>query len=209
MPRRSAKATPSQVAAAIRKTEKAGFGGILAKQLERDITRAIARSLQEFAVKASNDLVKEGPLWSGEFAASWDFVVSGEAGQTSRKATENGYTYTRRNFNLGKIERAIENGSTRFELVNTSSHAAIAIDQEQGYFKRVGNPLDPSRLEFGIGRPQPSLRYDIGGETSARTLKEASASRTAPPDWFYTYLQGGGLQRSLNAGFDVGFKERY
>jgi len=179
----------------------------IAKQLMKDINKAIASSIQQSAVTITNGLVEAGPAWTGEFAASWDAVPAGEAGRPPREANGRLYSYTRRNFPASRFEKAIEKGKLEFEIVNTSPHAAQAIDESRDIFKRPeSDPIKDPVL--GDNRDNPSLRYEIGRPFSGE-LADAPAARTAEPDWFYTYVQGGALQVNLGRGVELGFKYNY
>lgn len=181
------------------KRENEEFGAIL--------RREIAVQIQDFAVQSMNSLVKIGPLWSGEFSASWRFVPEGqspgEPGEPGRA-----YRYTRNDVNIRTIERYMKSGSTRFQIVNSSLHANLAIDGDIAYFDRSiaqergwPEPLaEKPKLELGDNRNNPGLRYEIGSPFTG-SFDESDASRTAEPDWYITYLMGGGLQADLTRSF--------
>lgn len=182
---------------------KASAEKSIANQIKKDIEKKLARGIQEFAVRSMNTLAQEGPAWTGEFSASWGFAPEGRTPNTPG-ITGRIYKYTKSDVPLRDVQRFIADGVTRFSIVNTSPHAAIAIDEEMGVFKNDGKtPL--KEQEFGIGRDQPSFRYDIGNIVSSES--DSSASRTAEPDWYATYLLGGNLQKDLSAGFSFGLRD--
>ena len=196
-PRRARRATPRQASAYRAAAEKS-----IGNQIRRDIENKLARGIQGFAVKSMNELAQRGPAWSGEFSASWGFAPEGRTPNTAG-TTGKIYKYTKNDVPVRDVQRFVRDGVTRFSIVNTSPHAAIAIDEEKGVFKNDGStPL--KERELGSGRDQPSLRYDIGEIVTQES--ESSASRTADPDWYTTYLLGGGLQKDLSAGFSFGFE---
>jgi len=196
-PRRARRATPRQASAYRAAAEKS-----IGNQIRRDIENKLARGIQGFAVKSMNELAQRGPAWSGEFSASWGFAPEGRTPNTAG-TTGKIYKYTKNDVPVRDVQRFVRDGVTRFSIVNTSPHAAIAIDEEKGVFKNDGStPL--KERELGSGRYQPSLRYDIGEIVTQES--ESSASRTADPDWYTTYLLGGGLQKDLSAGFSFGFE---
>jgi hypothetical protein len=181
---------------------KASAEKSIANQAKKDVEKKLARGIQEFAVRSMNTLAQEGPAWTGEFSASWGFAPEGRTPNTPG-ITGRIYKYTKNDVLLRDVQRFIADGVTRFSIVNTSPHAAIAIDEEKGVFKNDGStPL--KERELGSGRDQPSLRYDIGEIVTQES--ESSASRTADPDWYATYLLGGGLQKDLSSGFSFGFE---
>lgn len=181
---------------------RAGIEKSAAEEIRRDVNKKLARGIQEFAVRSMNSLAQEGPAWTGQFSASWGFAPEGRTPNTPG-TTGRIYKYTKNDVPVRDVERFVRGGVTRFSIVNTSPHAAIAIDEEKGVFKNDGStPL--KERELGSGRDQPSLRYDIGEIVTQES--ESSASRTADPDWYATYLLGGGLQKDLSAGFSFGFE---
>ena len=196
-PRRARRVSSRQAARFQAAAEKS-----IANQMRRDVEKRLARGIQEFAVRSMNTLAQEGPAWTGEFSASWGFAPEGRTPNTPG-TTGRIYKYTKNDVPVRDVERFVRDGATRFSIVNTSPHAAIAIDEEKGVFKNDGStPL--KERELGSGRDQPSLRYDIGEIVTQES--ESSASRTADPDWYATYLLGGGLQKDLSAGFSFGFE---
>jgi hypothetical protein len=196
-PRSARRATPSQVSRYRATAEKS-----IANQVVKDINKKIARGLQGFAIKSMNSLAESGPAWTGEFSASWGFAPEGRTPNTPG-VTGSIYKYTGNDVPVRDIERYINDGFTKFSIVNTAPHAAIAIDEEKAVFKNDGRvPL--KEQTFGIGRDQPSLRYEIGALADSKF--NSSASRTADPDWYTTYLLGGELQKDLSVGFSFGFE---
>ena len=198
-PRRARKATSAQISRYRATVEKS-----IANQIEKDINRKIARGIQEFAVKSMNTLAQQGPAWTGEFSASWGFAPRGITPNTAG-TTGKIYKYTKNDVPINYIERYIRDGYTEFAIINTSPHANEAIDGTQATFKYPGFDAIKER-ELGDGRDNPSFRYEIGGVFQGSDPDEAPASRTADPDWYLTYVQGGGLQVDLKNGFSVGFQ---
>lgn len=184
-----------------------GMEKSIANKLMKVIERKTAQGIQQFAIDSMNALVEAGPAWSGEFSASWRFIPEGgspgESGQDGKI-----YNYSKKDARVTTIEKYIRAGINKFQIVNTASYANLAIDAEIGTFVRPQD-IDPLKdPTLGDERDNPSLRFQIGGEISG-SLEEAPAARTAEPDWYLTYLRGGGLQRDLKRGFSVGFKASF
>lgn len=194
------------------KTTRAGKAQLsqLAREVAKPITQAVARSIRDAAIEITNALVEAGPAWSGEFSASWDVVPKGTK-PNPRKVEGRLYSYTYKNFPLKRFENAIENGITKFEVTNTAPHASIALDREESYYYHPDK--EPLKDPVDIGyRPydrddgqQASLRWQIGAYP-AYDGQEPNAFITAPEDWFDTYVEGGGLQRDLKRGVEIGFR---
>lgn len=186
-----------------------GLEKSIAGKLMNDINNKVALSVQNAAIEITNGLVEAGPAWSGEFSASWDVVPPG---QTPAQPRGRGriYHYDKRNFPLSRFEKAINNGVKQFEIVNTSPHAAIALDEQQSTFRHPSD-ADPLKdpVQFGFrpqddqGNQRPSLRWDI--DLGYGVGSKPNAMITAEPDWLGTYSLGGGLNRDLGRGVTIGF----
>jgi len=202
-----------------RRVRKGGMEGSIAKELDKRITRATARGIQEFAINTMNSLAKAGPTWSGEFSASWRFVPEGsDPGGPGQEGKV--YSYGKKDIRVTTIEKHMRagarSGNKRFQIVNTAPHANLAIDAEIGVFRRDAaeargwpEPLaEKPKLKLGDERSNPGLRFEIGAPFDG-SFDEAPASMTAEPDWYYTYILGGGLEKDLGRGFSAGFKESF
>jgi len=173
-----------------------------AEEFEAQIRDELAGGIQNFAVKAMNSLAEKGPAWTGEFSASWGFAPAGRTPDTPG-TTGQIYKYTKNDAPIRDIKRFLKDGVSKFNIVNTSSHAAIATDQEESYFAPPKEQPDPIKIpvEFGTERPgDPHLRYQI----RYREGDEITSQITAEKDWFTTYLKAGGLQKDLTTGFTFG-----
>jgi hypothetical protein len=203
--RRAGKASAAQLARIQRDIQK-GF----AKEIEQKATRALALSVQEFAVRSMNGLAKAGPAWTGEFSQSWVFVAEGESAQSPTARARLGIgTYNKNDAPLQRIESYLKNNKDRFQIVNTSEHAAIAIDEQEALFAPPKGQIDPIKepVEYGISRPdQEHLRWQIRDMSEAGPDDQATSQITAKKDWFTNYLKGGQLQQDLTKSVRLGFR---
>lgn len=192
------------------RTTRASRGQLagLARQVQRQLSPVIASGVREAGLQIVNELAQAGPAWSGKFSASWDVVPEGVAGK-ERESTGSVYRYTRSNFPLKRFEDALNSrqgsDTVRFSIVNTAPHASIALDQEEGIFVRIGEPIKPLVRE-GFrpwdGESQDlHFRWQVG---DAFTSRPPNAGITAEKDWFQSYVSAG-LQRALGAGVSRGF----
>jgi len=197
-----ARMNPRQAAAYERAKQRA-----FAKDLERDARRKLARGIQEFAIRSMNNLAEAGPAWTGEFSQSWVFTAEGGSAQSPTAGAKIGIgKYNRNDVPVRQVEQYLKQGRSRFQLVNTSEHAAIAIDEQESMFAPPPDQPDPVKIpvKFGTGRPdQEHLRWQLGN----REGEEITSQITAEQDWFTTYLKGGQLQRDLGDGVRLGFSE--
>ena len=195
--RRAKRSTPKQQARALSTAAK-----IKARLLEDQIQDELATGIQSFAVKSMNSLAQKGPAWTGEFSASWGFAPAGRTPDTPG-TTGQIYKYTKNDAPVRDIKRFLKDGLSKFNIVNTSPHAAIATDEEESYFAPPEEQPDPIKIpiKFGTERPDDShLRYQI----RYREGDKITSQITAEKDWFTTYLKGGGLQKDLTTGFTFG-----
>jgi hypothetical protein len=174
-----------------------------AKEFRALANDAIAGGLQEFAVLSMNNLAKAGPAWSGEFSASWGFAPEGRTPNTPG-TTGKVHRYTKNDITLREMKRYLNDGVTRFAIVNTAPHAAIAIDAEAAKFAPPASQPFPigDNVQYGTSRPSGEhLRWQIRNESG----EDITSQITAEQDWFEKYVKGGGLQGDLSRGFSIGF----
>ena len=161
-----------------------------------EIKDTVVQAAREASVQIMNSLAEQGPVWSGQFSSAWYAVPEGQAPGGPR-ATGRIYKYDLRNVPARKFSAQ---NKTYFQIVNGAAHAGIAMDMEESTFLAQSGPILPGRIENGRRpkAPATSRRGAIGsGESKAR--------RTAPLDWYETYVQGGGLQRDLGLGVNKAF----
>jgi hypothetical protein len=201
MPRRSARrATPAQQARTLRQAEKRK-----AEELVKKLKTQLAKGIQGFAVKSMNSLAQAGPAWTGEFSASWGFAPAGVTPSTPGSTGEI-YRYTKNDVTLRDVTAYLKDGRDRFVIVNTSEHAALATDEEEGYFfPSTPLPIKPP-VEEGWGRPDtPHLRFQIRSspkmDKGTEGYEEPTSMITAEKYWYQKYTKGGELQNDLNIGF--------
>ena len=177
------------------------------EELAAQIRTSLAKGIQGFAVKSMNSLAEMGPAWTGEFSASWGFAPEGMIPSTPG-TTGKIHRYNKNDVTLRDVTRYLKDGYDRFVIVNTSEHAAIAVDEEEALFfppKNAPIPIKPP-VQEGWGRPEdPHLRFQmrtfpkINKETGIE--EEPTSMITAEKYWYQTYLKGGHLQNDLNIGF--------
>lgn len=197
--RRAKRATPKQLARI-----RSAIARRQTEEFEAQIQDSLARGIQNFAVRSMNSLAEKGPAWTGEFSASWGFAPAGRTPNTPG-TTGRIYKYTKNDVPVRDVKTFIKEGISRFSIVNTSPHAAIATDEEESIFfppKYQRNPIK-TPVELGTKRPDDvHLRYQIAYREGDKITSQITAER----DWFTTYLKAGGLQEDLTTGFTFGFE---
>ena len=168
---------------------------------QRRKVNATARSV---AVQIMNDLAKAGPEWSGEFKNSWEAVALGEGSKIGKSGS---FPYKIGNIPRLSTKKEEIRRANKLQITNTSKWAKYALDIEKGRFSppnfpRPERPSNPKGKVVATGKRDPispTLRGDIsGGDGNSRI--------TAPLFWYNKYLDGGGLQKSVEAGVKLGFK---
>ena len=151
-----------------------------------------------------NDLARKGPEWSGEFKNSWEAVALGEGSKIGKSGS---FPYKIGNIPRLSTKKEEIRRANKLQITNTSKWAKYALDIEKGRFSppnfpRPERPLNPKGKVVATGKRDPispTLRGDIsGGDGKSRI--------TAPLFWYNKYLDGGGLQKSVEAGVKLGFK---
>lgn len=164
-------------------------------QISRDIRRKAQSAARHAAAEIMNDLAKAGPNWSGRFKNSWVADAPGSA--VGKKAN---YPYKVSDVAKLKDTKAAAAKDIKLVVYNTTDYALIALDLKEGKFIGKGEPKGPV-VETGKRRTNDEglgIRGDLDGAGSARS--------TAPLDWYLTYVDSGGLRKSLSNGVKLGFK---
>ena len=168
------------------------------RELGVEVRQMINDAARFTAVEIMNDLAEAGPEWSGEFQDSWIAVPVGTGASGS---TGGGYPY---NLNdVPKLSTSIKETARvkKFEIVNTQPYAAYALDLQEGVFRggiRLENPA--GEVVATGSRPIPGRRGEVSGDGNARS--------TAPLDWYTTYINGGGMAKSIEAGVAFSFRSK-
>ena len=151
-----------------------------------------------------NDLAEAGPEWSGDFKNSWEAVPLGEGSKIGKSGS---YPYKLNNIPQLSTSKDAVQKANKLQITNTSEWAEYALDIEEGRFTppnfpRRERPGSPIGNVVKTGKRDPNsltLRGEIsGGDGGARI--------TAPLFWYNKYLNGGGLQKSVEAGARFAFK---
>ena len=163
-------------------------------QEKKDLNKAF----REAALKVMNDLAKISPEWDGTFKNSW--VATPVNGKGVAKSGS--YRYTLSDIPKLSIEGEQFFKATKFEISNTSRYADFAMDLIPGRFFIPKESPDPN------GKVEASGKRDITRDTFRGEISggDGKARITAPLDWYTNYTKGGGLQKSIDAGFVKGFK---
>lgn len=158
------------------------------------VREQLSKAVRQAAVEIMNDLAEAGPHWSGNFRNSWVADSPGYGGSLGN--TQAKYPYKLSDVAKYKGKSNVSN----LRITNTSIYALYAMDLKEGVFWPKGEPKG-SIYAQGVRQPKdaPAIRGNVGGN-------EGFARSTAPKDWFLTYIDGGGLRRSIRNGITFGFR---
>jgi hypothetical protein len=164
------------------------------KFLVNDIKEATVAAARTAAVDIMNSLAESGPVWTGRFSSAWYAVEDGGAPGGARSEGRI-YEYDLRNVPATRFK-----AGTLYRIVNGMPYAdqaqdLVEFDPPDEKLRR--GTIAPDRLDYGT-RPEGGRRGELqGGGRQNR--------RTAPLDWYSTYINGGGLKKDLATGARRGF----
>jgi hypothetical protein len=158
---------------------------------------SIYNNAKRAAEKVVSDLQQEGPSWTGTFSNSWEIsegnkrVAGDKQAGEPRQLTFPALQPSRRTFKSTDV--------ITFSILNTSPHKDLAMDKIEGVFNRPKDAPIP-QTQLGLkkwdpvneGRRTDTKRGQTGGGNPA-----SSSSRTAPLDWYSTYLGSGKIQKAI------------
>jgi len=157
----------------------------LAEKLEAAVLAPFILGAARSAQAVVKDLQERGPAWSGEFSNSWEIATaskvssgSGAAGAPQRIAapilTPSEYKFK---------------PTIKYYIANKAPHADVALDLIESKYRYPGfEPIKQAQK----GKRLSGIRGDLN------ISSEGSNRRTAPLDWYPTYIQGGQLDKTIN-----------
>ena len=171
------------------------------KNFNLEKRKELNNTIRTVAVQIMNDLAEAGPEWSGDFKNSWEAVPLGEGSKIGKSGS---YPYKLNNIpQLSTAKEAISKAN-KLQITNTSEWAEYALDIEEGrFFPRKDKPNPKGDIE-----PNSPGKRDVSTTTLRGQISggDGKARITAPLFWYNKYLDGGGLQKSVEAGVKLGFK---
>lgn len=170
----------------------------LAQNLDRFAVAAFSRGPAAAAEKVVAELQDAGPAWTGRFSNSWQIasesrVVSGSGNEGRPQKISAPLLSGKELLFKPQIKYTILNFATGPQ----GPYAMQAMDLEEGIFINPGTP--------------PLKPADRGSRTSGirgqlTVSGEGPNRRTAPLDWFTTYLNGGAIDRTVRVSFEQATK---
>ena len=171
------------------------------KNFNLEKRKELNNTIRTVAVQIMNDLAEAGPEWSGDFKNSWEAVPLGEGSKIGKSGS---FPYKLNNIpQLSTAKEAISKAN-KLQITNTSEWAEYALDIEEGrFFPRKDKPNPKGDIE-----PNSPGKRDVSTTTLRGQISggDGKARITAPLFWYNKYLNGGGLQKSVEAGAKFAFK---
>lgn len=160
------------------------------KFMLNDIRKASVDAAREACVDIMNSLAEQGPAWTGAYSSAWYALPPGDSPGGAR-STGRIYKYDLRNVPKQRFKNV---GS--YTITNGMDYAGQAQDLE---------PFDPEGFpDSSPIKPTKSGRRPEGGMRGELRAGKGNL-RTAPLDWYLTYVNGGLLQKDLSKGAKRGF----
>lgn len=163
------------------------------------------------AEKVVEELQERGPVWTGQFANSWQ--ISGPQGQVVRGSGQPGAptpvrapSFTGRQAVSALARIIATTDKVVYKVSNFSGYADQATDKVPFRYDDIpedGLPdrLDTKKVRYGV-RPEGGTRGEL---TRGKPINRS----TAPQDWFSKYGQAGELDKAVQITMDKvlkGFK---
>ena len=169
------------------------------KELDRWAASVAYSGPLNAAQETVDKLQRKGPIWTGEYANSWQIEILDKKSTGTRRRGE------AKPIKSPKINASNLKGtkSAKCSIVNLARSRGYAQDERLGRFKRgkvggknVGDrpftQQGQANLRFeDTSRLKEGYRGDIGGTPGG------FSSATAPLDWFKTYTDGGRFQADV------------
>ena len=171
------------------------------KNFNLEKRKELNKTVRTVAVQIMNDLAEAGPEWSGEFKNSWEAVPLGEGSKIGKSGS---YPYKLNNIPQLSTSKDAVQKANKLQITNTSEWAEYALDIEEGrFFPRKDKPNPKGDIE-----PNSPGKRDVSTTTLRGQISggDGKARITAPLFWYNKYLNGGGLQKSVEAGAKFAFK---
>ena len=160
----------------------------LAKNLESAFLAPFILGVAQSAQGVVKELQDAGPSWSGEFSNSWEIATA------SKVASGSGAPGAPQRL-LAPVLTTDEfkfKPELKYYIANKAPHADVALDLVESTYIYPGfEPLKKAES----GKRVSGIRGDLN-------IGEGSNRRTAPRDWYATYVQGGRIDKTISTYMD-------
>jgi hypothetical protein len=171
-----------------------------AKRMTDEMIDEVNQGIRGAALEIINELAELGPNWDGNFIDQWVAIPLGSGASGGGGGT---YPYSIDHIPDLPINKKEAGRVKKFEIVNQSSYAPYALDLIPGRFSpHFAANATPNKAPVETGK-RDNTRETFRGEL---TSEPGQGRSTAELDWYTTYINGGGLDKSLNLGYNRGIR---
>lgn len=173
-----------------------GFSNPL-HQMSKDMRKAVAESLRSATRKVISELQEQGPNYSGQFKAKWFSQAEGRGNKVFASVGVPRFT-----------DEQLKKGTPAILIGNSAPYAQEAMDLMPGIFRSQAQ--DPNKEPVAVGKRVGRMRGQVRDlpssdiEDIVKNGRKPSFS-TAEPNWFTTYMEGGGFDKAFKQGAKTGF----
>ena len=161
----------------------------LAEKLESGFLAPFILGVAQSAQAVVKDLQELGPAWSGKFSNSWEIASaskvssgSGAAGAPQRLLAP-----------ILTVDEFKLKPELKYYIANKSPHADVALDLVESSYRYPGfEPIKTAQR----GNRISGIRGDLS------VTSRGPNRRTAPLDWYTTYVRGGKIDKRISTYMD-------
>jgi len=161
----------------------------LAQKIEAGFLAPFIVGVAQSAQAVVKDLQELGPAWSGQFSNSWEIASA------SKVSSGSGSSGPRQRI-LAPILTVDEykfKPEIKYYIANKAPYADVALDLVESTYRYPGfEPIKKAER----GSRLTGLRGDLSVNASGPNR------RTAPLDWYTTYLRGGSIDKRISTYMD-------
>jgi len=160
----------------------------LAEKLESGFLAPFILGVAQSAQAVVKDLQELGPAWSGTFSNSWEIASA------SKVTSGTGATGAPQRL-LAPILTVDEfkfKPELKYYIANKAPHADVALDLVESSYRYPGSePIKKAQR----GKRISGIRGDL-------SVGSGPNRRTAPLDWYTTYVRGGSIDKRISTYMD-------
>jgi hypothetical protein len=169
----------------------------LAEKLESVFLAPFILGVAQSAQAVVKDLQELGPAWSGTFSNSWEIASA------SKVTSGTGATGAPQRL-LAPILTVDEfkfKPELKYYIANKAPHADVALDLVESSYRYPG--FEPIKTAPGFEPIKTVQRGErISGIRGDLSIGSGPNRRTAPLDWYTTYVRGGNIDRRISTYMD-------
>lgn len=161
----------------------------LAKNIEAGFLAPFIIGVARSAENVVLQLQEKGPAWSGKFSNSWEIATPSDVSTGTGASGEP----QRLKAPVLTVDEFKFKPEIKYYIANKAPHADVALDLVESTYRYPG--FEPIKVA------------ERGNRTSGRrgdlaTNPTGPNRRTAPLDWYVTYINGGGIDKTISLYMD-------